>query len=405
MLTRLLDFICLWIANSIVRLLMSLPRRNCYETTPAARKKRVLILANNRIGDSLVRLPFHDAMRRVFPPETHHIAIVLEPAMAALFSRLPYFDEIIPASSLHFRHALFWIFTKRDFCGTNLIRWAFWHKVDIFIETIKGRPIGSDYIVRLSRPSLSIAYSLFERASLFPATEHYQRRNCDKLYTHILPSRYGLSQLDDYQKILNCSTNNDILLTPVSPRLLRPMIDTSVSSAIMKPYIVLVPGAMDEGRRWPVARFAEIAQRLKGEIVVVGSASEKRLGDNIPSALNLCGKTSLPQLGGILAAASLVITNETGTATFAAVLGAPTVIILGGSDFGSFFPAGHYSNTRSVFHLDSCFGCGATCSKRTKTSSEASYCIKSVSVEDVVNTATLLLHSFSSKITEPKPSP
>ncbi len=88
-------------------------------------------------------------------------------------------------------------------------------------------------------------------------------------------------------------------------------------------------GASEERRRWPVARFADVAARLsaKGYVpVLVGTEQERHLGERlkeragVPMA-DLMGSTGLRELAAALSCCELLITNDTGTMHLAAGLG------------------------------------------------------------------------------------
>lgn len=395
MLFKVVDWVCCRIANAIMFLLSLWPRRNEYDFSPNKGKKHVLVVANDLLGDALVRMPFYVALRRAFPTETHHIAVMLTPPIAKFLSRLPFFDEIIVSRHLCCVHPIRWLFLKDGFVDTSL-RWALSHKVDIYLNPFRFRSLGHDYILRLTRPSVSIAYETLYQSRIFPATAAYQKRKFDRCYTHLLPIIPNSTQVDEMRKMLSLAIGDgDVELCPVLLGDLRAVLDLRVGDALAKPYVVLVPGAGAYCRRWPVERFAEVADRLGGNIVVVGTKDEAALGDAIPGAVNLCGKTSLPELGGVLAGASLVIANETGTATYAAVVGVRTLCIVGGGDFNAFFPSAFYKNTRSVFHPDCCFSCGWTCSKADLGSSIAP-CIDTIGVDEVCAVAKEMLRESTS---------
>jgi heptosyltransferase-2 len=67
--------------------------------------------------------------------------------------------------------------------------------------------------------------------------------------------------------------------------------------------------------------------------VVVGSAGEAALGQRIagavPGALDLCGKVALEDVVDILAAARLVVANDSGLMHVAAAVGTPLVAVYG----------------------------------------------------------------------------
>ena len=390
MLFKVVDWICYRLANAIMFLLSLWPRRNEYDFSPSKGKKHVLVVANDLLGDALVRMPFYVALRRAFPSETHHIAVMLTPPIANFFSRLPFFDEIIVSRHLCCAHFIRWIFSRRQFLDSSL-RWALVHRIDIYLNPFRFRSLGHDHILKLTKPSVSIAYETLDQARIFPASAECQKRRFDSLYTHLLPIMPNASQVDEMYKMLSFAAPGACTgLVPVSPKEVEPILDFSVEATLARPYVVIVPGAGADYRRWPVERFAQVACRLGANVVVVGTAAEAKLGDKIPNAVNLCGKTSLSKLGGILAGASLVITNETGTATYAAVIGARTLCLVGGGDFKAFFPNDFYKNTRSIYHFTPCFSCRWSCSQ-TSLSNSVAPCIDSIGVDEVYAAAKEML--------------
>jgi heptosyltransferase-2 len=103
-------------------------------------------------------------------------------------------------------------------------------------------------------------------------------------------------------------------------------------------YYVFVPGAeYGPAKRWPVARYAELARSLDAPVLVLGSGKEAPLGVEI-SALapgadcrNLAGATSLAEAFALIAGARRVISNDTGLMHVAAALDVPQVAIFGSS--------------------------------------------------------------------------
>ncbi len=397
MLFVIADFILVKIANTIVWILSILPRRNKYCEQARQGIKHILIVANNPLGDTIVRMPFYVALREMFPAQKYHIAIVLTKPMTDICKSISIFDEIIESEFLHNNHPIFWIFGKKQFLA-NILRWAFFHKIDIFIPLLRARSLGCDYIFRLTRPNVSISYTFKETGLLFPMAARYQKDHCDKDYTHLLEARKGVHQLDDLSKILRLLKGRSMSLPLTrTASMLVSIFRNHIDESLPKKYIVLVPGAGAVDRRWPISRFAEVANRLGGDFVIVGNSSEIGLGEEISAAMskdvgirNLCGRTSLLELGGILANASLVLTNETGTATFSTILQTPTLCLLGGGDFGAFFPNPYYPNAHSIYHKRDCFLCGWNCPFSTSRNLTAP-CIEAISVDEVVAEAQAIL--------------
>jgi ADP-heptose:LPS heptosyltransferase len=102
-----------------------------------------------------------------------------------------------------------------------------------------------------------------------------------------------------------------------------------------KGYVALQLGASVDRRRWPVARFAQVARGLAAAgfaPVLVGTAQEKGLGQRLRAqagapVIDLMGETDLPGLAAVLAACRLLVTNDTGTMHLAAGLGVPCLAI------------------------------------------------------------------------------
>jgi lipopolysaccharide heptosyltransferase II len=102
------------------------------------------------------------------------------------------------------------------------------------------------------------------------------------------------------------------------------------------PLIGIQAGASRVDRRWPPARFASVADRLAEEkgakIVLFGASSEKKLGDEVETAMNekcinLIGQTSLEELVEWVSRLDLLITNDTGTMHIATALSRPVLAL------------------------------------------------------------------------------
>jgi ADP-heptose:LPS heptosyltransferase len=102
--------------------------------------------------------------------------------------------------------------------------------------------------------------------------------------------------------------------------------------------VVVHPGASVPTRRWPAARFAEVAEQLAGaghRVVVTGSADERPLavavaaGAGLPDSAVLAGRLVLAELAALVADAALVISNDTGVGHLATAYGTPSVLLFG----------------------------------------------------------------------------
>jgi len=106
-------------------------------------------------------------------------------------------------------------------------------------------------------------------------------------------------------------------------------------------YYVFAPGAeYGPAKRWPAAHFSELARRLDLPVVLLGSAKEFDLCNEIAApvnaeqpgkCLNLAGKTSLAHAFSAIAATKRIVSNDSGLMHVAAAFGVPQIAIFGSS--------------------------------------------------------------------------
>jgi ADP-heptose:LPS heptosyltransferase len=103
-----------------------------------------------------------------------------------------------------------------------------------------------------------------------------------------------------------------------------------------RPYVVFVPGgsAHRPEKRWPVAKYAELARILYArgfDIVIIGGPQETALAHAIqretPRARDLTGRTDFARIAVLGARAALAVGNDTGPLHLAAAAGAPTIVL------------------------------------------------------------------------------
>ncbi|AKJ30600.1 glycosyltransferase family 9 protein [Caldimonas brevitalea] len=111
-------------------------------------------------------------------------------------------------------------------------------------------------------------------------------------------------------------------------------------------YVCLHAGAQLRSRRWPVARFAAVADHLAQQgcpVVLTGTPAEAGLARELQAAMrhravDLVGRTTLWELGALIEGARLVVSNDTGVSHIAAALHRPSVVISSGGDVARWGP-------------------------------------------------------------------
>ena len=107
-------------------------------------------------------------------------------------------------------------------------------------------------------------------------------------------------------------------------------------------WLVLLPGARWDNKRWPAEYFAELVQRLSPtnaelRFAILGSTEDGATARFITAAnphrcLDLTGQTTLPEMIEWVRLSELVVTNDTGPMHVAAALGKPVVAMFGPTD-------------------------------------------------------------------------
>jgi ADP-heptose:LPS heptosyltransferase len=145
-----------------------------------------------------------------------------------------------------------------------------------------------------------------------------------------------------------------IVDAPRVPRLpTLPEDDASVEQMLKKgkantnaPLVGLFPGAGHPGRRWPLARFAELAERLARNdsvrIVLFAGPEEremlKEMRASFPRSTIIFDKLTIQQLASALARLSVFVSNDTGPMHIATAVGTSVVALLDRPTPNSFIP-------------------------------------------------------------------
>ncbi|MEO8610453.1 MAG: WecB/TagA/CpsF family glycosyltransferase [Chloroflexota bacterium] len=174
-----------------------------------------------------------------------------------------------------------------------------------------------------------------------------------------------------------------------------------VQSKNQTPTIVIHAGSggYSMARRWEAPKFAAVADRLHeeyaAEIVLVGAKGDdsnavKNLLKITPT--DLTGKTTLPELAGILANSNLFIGADSGVMHIAAAAGTPVVAVFGPSNPDAWSPWTPNSKSIVVRSAPECSPCSYVghgiglregCPART--------CMRMVTAEDVLTAARKIL--------------
>jgi ADP-heptose:LPS heptosyltransferase len=148
-------------------------------------------------------------------------------------------------------------------------------------------------------------------------------------------------------------------------------------------YVVLVPSASYELKRWPIEYWNSLIQNNPEITFVVLAGPDDKFTEVLnknKNAFNLTGKTDLIGSAAIIEKAALVVSNDTGLLHFAEQLGRPAIALMGPAPFG--FP----SREKTVI-LERDLSC-RPCSKHGQgpcKNPNFQECLRSISVEEVTS--------------------
>jgi ADP-heptose:LPS heptosyltransferase len=292
--------------------------------------RSVVIVNFTRLGDLLQSGPLLRAAHRRYP--AHEVTLVVLKSFADVARRLPGVDHIVEFDLDHFVGELD---ARR---GRNATAMTLVH--ELLVDQ------------RLSRPDLVINLSHTPQSAILCGAMHPQQSvglvqtgrgdaSCtDPWLIYALSiirnrTRNSVHLVDVYRYVFGANASAprlEFVLSDADRDRAAKLVATH-GDAARRRYVVLIPGASKPERRWPVASYAALAQRLQRASLaslIVGSAREQEFGAEIERASggvakSICGQTDVATLAGVLAGACVVVGNDTGPLHLATAVGTPVV--------------------------------------------------------------------------------
>lgn len=216
--------------------------------------------------------------------------------------------------------------------------------------------------------------------------------------THFLSSYFAKINNGKYSEIISLNSFNEYEKLEELKNILIKYYNIAFITAFyskknskVERYAVIAPFASKKNQSWPLQNFLILTRQLKEsiKIIVVGQNIVKRNNSNeeLPQGvINLVSKTTLKKVIEIISNSTLFIGNDSGLTHLAYLMNVPIIVLVGGGNFGQFFPSS--SDSKNIFHYHSieCFNC------RWKCIQSEPFCLTRVSVESVYNSAIKLLN-------------
>ncbi len=343
--------------------------------------RRILIRANNWIGDVVMISPAVRAIRERF--QEARIAILAKSWVLETLRGSPYYDDLIEYDREGAHRGL----GGRRRLVAELRRARF----DLAVLFQKAFEAG--LFAYLARARVRVGYATDHRAFLL---------------THPLPlpppGTHHAETFLGIARALGCSVSDpfpSFHLDEGARRRAAVFLDSPGSAGAL-PLIALHPGASKEPRAWHPARFSELARRLVREtgagIVLLGGALERALlreiAAGIPAGhLLLPGaEISIKEVGGILERCCLFVGNDSGPMHIAAALRIPTVGIFGPGSPDLTAPVARPGRLEIVSKRYPCSPCRQDFFRECSPApSGKPFCLEEVPVDEVLAAALRLL--------------
>ncbi len=283
--------------------------------------RTLLVRAPNWIGDAVMATPTLTALRAGFPRA--RIAVLAQPAVADLLAGHPAVDEglVDDHRGAHKGPAGRWRLASeirgRGFDAALLLPNSF----------------DSALVAALARVPTRVGYRTDARGLLLTAALSPPARPLPHMTSYYLGllSAWGLTGDPRAVSLAVAPAERDKARLRLS--------EWGVRSADR--VVAVNPGAAyGSAKRWPVERFAGLAERLVRDgafVVVLGAAGERALGDAIVTrlgrrAVNAAGSTTMREAMAVLTCCRHLVTNDSGPMHVAAALGVPVTAIFGPTD-------------------------------------------------------------------------
>jgi heptosyltransferase I len=300
---------------------------------PSGKVDRILVVRLSAMGDVIHTLPAVQALRHEFPRA--HIGWLIEERWAELLcapsfprsgprsAQRPLVDEVHTVDLKNWGKSFFSLATLQRIAKV-------WNDV---------RDFGYDIAVDLQGAMRSAILARFSGARVVYGAAEPWETAAAMWYTRKVITR-GRHVVEQNLSIAQDISKN-IQMPPISPALLpcSPKSEERIAQRLeemqIHKFAILNPGAGWGAKRWPSARYGEVACRLAGigiSSVVNYGPGEDRLASNVEAASKGMAKPiccTISELIALTRRASLFIGGDTGPLHLAAALRIPVVGIYG----------------------------------------------------------------------------
>jgi heptosyltransferase-2 len=266
----------------------------------------LVVRSPNWLGDAIMALPAVRNLKAALGPGI--LAVAAPEKLAALWQACPFVDRVVPLAAPKNLWATAGRLRDEKFAAAVLLPNSLRSAAEVFCAGVPRR----------------IGYARGGRGFLLTQTVPVPPRNPVRLHQRF----YYL----DLMAALGVPADESLPALRLIAR---------AKKSKEKPVLAVCPGAeYGPAKRWPVENFVAAARALAEKrglrVVLLGAPNDEPVAAEFmakfPEAENRVGQTSLAEFMAALAAAKLVLCNDSGAMHLASALGVPTVAIFGSTE-------------------------------------------------------------------------
>lgn len=341
---------------------------------PTSSRKRILIVAVNWLGDLVFMTPAIRAIRRAHPES--HIACLVSPRGLDLLEGNPNLNEVIPLEETR-----------------GLASFFRWRRI---VRRLREGRFDTAYLFHRS-----LTRALWVWAAGIPRRVGYRTWKRGWLLTGSTdpPAKDSVHKVEWFLRILEADgIRRDGTRAEIGIRkededaVQRLLLELGVGEG--QRLVALHAGANWRLKRWPLGNFARLADALRdrcaARVIFIGGEGDRPLVEGIlrrmqGPALVAAGRTTLRELGALLARARLLISNDSGPLHLGVAVGIPVIGLFGPTKPTLTGPPPDESHVT----LFGSIGCPVPC---YRLHCPVNLCMHQIAVEEVLEAAARLLN-------------
>ncbi|AUR53032.1 glycosyltransferase family 9 protein [Aquella oligotrophica] len=365
---------------------MNVKKENCYSNSKT-KSVKIIFIRTDLIGDFVLWLSTAVQFRKFYTNST--ITLLCNQQYVDLANSLNIFDKVIGLDIKKLRSfdSKYWL---------KIISALRKNTYDLAISSMVTRNIIVDTLISFTHAKQKIGINAHYNRPMF------MKRFFDCYYDILIElSNKPLTELEFNHIFLEKLTNESVKFELVNLFDIFKLPIPKINGLPTK-YITINLASSVSQKNWQLKKFIAVTEKLSLDysIVILGAENERSLATRLINTINpknpiidMAGKTTLLESISILNKSLLFIGNDSALAHLATLLRVKSIIILGGGQFGRFFPYPPELIQSGLQHIlydkMDCYNCNWKCKYPLVNGSWK--CIAEISIEQVLDKITKIL--------------